>query len=205
MMLTMSQRPELRQELAIEVRLEQRVLHQLRLAQCRLELVAAIHDRSYVPVAHCPNCGHDLNLLEILKGFNADPQDRTTKCPECQTRFPCHLTAALGEARVDVAFFCAAQTRWFLRTTSGANLLTPEEMEKTHPAYYHSAIAHFGSLTAAFKLENLHYSFVELPPEEILRQRITPFFGKLADRTIARVTGVPQAKIQSWRMKAKKK
>jgi len=205
-MLTFSQRPELHHELKLKQTLEQRLQHQIaletRLTQLRIELIAALYDRRYTPDARCPTCEHRMTLLEILKGFNEDPLDRTTKCPKCDKRFFCQLVAHAGEVQMELAFYCPSQVRYFLRTNSYLNLLTPEEFQQNNPAYYHSAIAHFGTLCTAFKLEGLSYTFVELPEDEVVRLRIKPFLGKLTDKAVAEATGLSIAKIRGWRRSA---
>lgn len=203
MMLSQGHSHELRHEQTVEQRLSHQWTLETRLTRLRLELIAALHARQYKPDAHCPACGHKLTLLEMLKGFNEDPHDRTTECPICNMRFPCQLATQVGEARMELAFYCPSQVRWFLRTTPNLNLLTPDEFQKMHPAYYHSVIAHFGTLCTAFKLEGLSYTFMELPEDEVIRQRIKPFLGKLTDTAMAEATGLALAKIRGWRRAAR--
>lgn len=197
-----------RQEVRLEQKLtlKQRLEHQLRLenrvATLELRLASALHGYNYKPDGRCPKCSHKMKLIEILRGFNEDPHDRTTECPLCHERFDCRLISHHGAARIELAFFCPSQTLWFFRTTENLALLAPVEIERAHPSYYHSAISHFGTLTAAFKREGISYTFAELPQEELLRKRIKPFFGKLPDQTISAYSGIDVKKIRAWRRQA---
>ena len=207
MMLTLSQHLEPRLELKQKLSLQQQLAHQLRLensqAMLAIGLAAALHGHRYEPNGRCPKCKHKMKLIEILRGFNEYPLDRTTECPICHERFNCQLVSYYSSARIELPFFCASQTLWFFRTTENLALLTPMEIERAHQAYFHSAIAHFGTLTAAFRREGISYTFAELPKEELLRRRLKPFFGKVPDTTISSLSGITLIKIRNWRNKAR--
>jgi len=185
-----------------ELRVDQRVALETRQTQLRLELISALHDRQYQPDNQCPSCSHKMTLLEILHGFNDDPLDRTTECPKCHARFNCALVTYTAAARLELAFYCPSQTLHFLGEMAGAELMTPEEIEKAAPAYYHSAIAHFGSLKSAFEKTGAEYLFRETPTEAVVKARLQPFFGKLTDKIIAEVAGLAASKIRAWRREA---
>ena len=155
----------------------------------RLELVGALHggpngNRQYTPTAICPKCARNLTSIEIIKGFRDDTNDFTTGCSGCQTRFDPKLIWRNSAVRVEIPFFCNMQTQAQL---AGLESLSPENFEKKHPALYHSAVVHNGTLKAAFERLHITYGFVEIVDP---KEKIRPFLGRLPDTVIAEVSGI---------------
>src|SRR3989344_8924074 len=100
----------LRQELRQRLTYEQRCILVERIFSRRLALIGALRDGTYSPRGACPRCERVLKPLEIISGFNRDPQDYTTRCTGCSHRFEPQLVCALGRSRVELAFYCPSQT-----------------------------------------------------------------------------------------------
>lgn len=183
-----------RQELSqrVEMSMDQRLEARYTL---RLALIESIHGRRYKPQAKCPKCSRKLTLLEILKGFSADPTDYDTTCTGCGTRFQAQLIHHSPAGNIEMPFLCDEQSQWQLR---GLEHLSPEEIMKKEPPAYHSALAHNGSLKRTFAKMGIEYGFTELADA---KRKITPFLGKLPDTVIAEVSGLSVGVVRSLRKK----
>lgn len=175
-----------------------------RLIQTRMELAQAIHGETYNQRGDCTNCGHRLTPREILEGFSDSPTDTTTKCPRCKERFqPVLIAWGQGMASsIQVHYYCPDQT---LHALQGQESKGPEELAKTLPGVYQSAILHFGSLRAAFTKVGerlgraIEYAFGDI---DGWKMKVGPFLGRLPDKLIAEIVGVSHTTIGSMRKRA---
>ncbi len=197
MSMRMSYRHSHRQTHRLVHRVRLRLASRLRLT-LRLDLIQALRDERYEPNATCPDCGRKLTPIDILRGFNDDPRDFTTQCPntQCGARFEARLIQFSGndiDSRIEMRFFCEMQ---MLEQLRGLANLPPLELSKEHPAVYRSAIVHCGGIGAAFAKIGVSY-----PHEEISnwQAKATPFLGKLTDVDIASCAGVKQVEVRRLR------
>ena len=166
----------LRQGLTLSQKLR---LHQSNVLSLRLALIQVLREEEYKPEAVCPDCGASLELVDILSGFNQDPDDFTTRCPKCKRRFQPKLVCKGQYGSVETLFFCAAQT---LDKLPGKEDLDANAFLKTNAALYRSAIFHFGSITNAFRKVGRQYQHEDLTG---WREKVVPFLGRLSDVTIS--------------------
>lgn len=146
----------------------------------------ALREERYEPDGKCPFCEHRLTNGEIITGFNRDPNDYTTKCPMCKKRFePKLVYAPMGGLRFELAFYCPTQVLARMENEAGLLVMHPAEIKREHPAVYHSAVAHHGSLKAAFKKIGREYRFVERDQKDDWRGKVVPFLGRMPDTVIA--------------------
>ncbi len=197
--MTQSLKPEmsLRQTLKAEQRQEMVASMTLSI---RLELVAALHNgpngtTTIRPMASCVHCGRNLTPLEIIKGFNNDPNDFSTACTGCKRRFDPTLVWHDNVGSIELPFYCNMQTQSRL---AGLETLSPVDFKAKEPALYHSAIVHNGTLKAAFQRLNIEYSFVEITDPAI---KVKQFLGRLPDTIIAEVSGLKLAVVRRLRKK----
>lgn len=190
--LTMGFSQCLTQDLTLAQRLVQRQKHVLGL---RLALIHSLQGEQYKPRAMCPDCEHILTPVEILNGFNRDPNDFTTKCPSCHQRFPAQLKSSRIGSSVTIAFYCDGQTQSRLAEHKH---LAPEEFRKEEPSLYHSAIFHNGCLKTAFARCGIEYSLETITDP---REKIVPFLGKLHDTVIASLSGLSRDAVRRLRLK----
>lgn len=182
----------MRMGLSVEQRLtqEQRLEQKLSL---RLQLLHALLGEKYVPTGACPRCNKKLKPIEIMKGFNQDPNDFTTKCPKCKLRFAPRLVRKDISGTSECKFFCAVQTLAQLPGKEGLSLV---ELNKQHHSLYHSALVHFGTMREAFKKAGIAYRFKETHAINAKAKRL---LGQLPDAVIARYAGVPVHRISAMR------
>ena len=194
-----------RQENRLDQRLEQKQLlaqtaRELQIASLdlRISLRQELLGGSYRPQAVCPACEHKLTPLEIMEGFNNDPNDFTTKCPLCGKRFMAQLILPLPGGNIELIFYCRVQV---LARLTLMHLLSPEQIAQQYPSEYRSAVMHFGNLHEAFGILGIEYQF----PRAALdwRNKVLAFVGKLPDPEIARVAGVSATTIRRWRQQHK--
>lgn len=162
----------------------------------RLALIQELRGDEYKPKGDCPNCGRVLTPAEIIRGFNNDPQDYTTRCPKCRCRFVSYLmsTSRSGIGRAEMRFYCAVQTLDQLR---GKEKLSPRELLNKHAAIYHSAIVHFGSIKNAFKKNGVAYRHEE--GIDGWKDKIQSFLGRMPDTVIADCVDKPVGIIRKMR------
>lgn len=180
----------------LEARMEQRITTAQRLDQqlsVRLELLEALHGERYHPVGDCPQCNRKLTKVEILKGFNDSPTDFTTRCTGCGHRFQPKLIHSTALSRAELPFFCPGQTLYQLR---GKETVPAEELQRTAPAIYRSAMVHFGSLAAAFSRNGVTYALEKI---EHWKAKVRGFLGKLTDKLIAECVGAPAKEVRAYR------
>jgi len=191
--LTQEQRLELAQ------RLEQRqLLVDNRRHAVFQDLLFRVRGEQYNPTATCPKCSTVMKPAEIIKGFKTDPNDFTTACPHCKTRFETTMLSRQGAVSVEFRFYCADQT---LARLPDKEHLTLENFKKgENLPIYQSAIYHFGSLTNAFRQINLQYQFEKM---ERWETKVRPFLGRLPDCEIATVVNVPPERITKMRREFK--
>ncbi len=179
-----------------EMRVEQRMSAEQRLDQqlsLRLELLEALHGERYQPTGDCPNCNRKMTKVEILKGFNDDPTDYTTRCTGCEHRFAPKLIWSTSLSRAELPFFCPSQTLNQLRGKEG---LSVEQLEREHPAIFRSARVHFGSLAAAFGRNGISYALEQI---EHWKAKVRSFLGQLTDKLIAECVGAPAKEVRAYR------
>lgn len=187
-------RQELRQEISLRQLQEQRLSHKISL---RLEMIRAFRGERYKVKAACPNCGYLLSVAQVIKGFNRDPQDTTTKCPRCKQRFSAHLYQSNSYVSMTLVFLCPVQT---LEQLKGLSDLRPDQIKEKHLTAYTSAIFHFGNLTEAFKQLKVNYR----KKEQIdWKQKIVRYLGQTSDVEIARCAGISVSTIRRLRRKLK--
>jgi len=160
-------------------------------------LLRRVHgaDEVYRPAGTCSNCSRRLTPAEIIRGFNRNANDFTTKCPKCKKRFAPQLVAASSVARVEMPFYCAMQTTGMLTAELASVALM--EFKKTYASIYRSAVYHFGSLKAAFEKVGLTYS--QEPKVSSWQKKIMSFLGKLPDQIIASTANVPLREVRALR------
>ncbi len=186
-----------RQELRQEQRLTQEQRQELRMAvlALRLDLIQEIHGRKYVIDANCPQCRRKLTPVEVISGFNQNPDDYTTRCPRCAHRFEAQLEHTSGGISEFLMLYCPTQTLAQLRGKEG---LTPDDLIRDNPSAFHSAITHFGSISNAFKEAGVQYQHEGLLDWRI---KVIPFLGHLPDKEIANCVGVSSFVIRTLRKK----
>lgn len=145
----------------------------------RLELIRDLRDERYEPKATCPKCNRAMTAIEIVRGFNRDPNDYTTCCSACGHRFEPSLVCFGHGSSLTLPFFCAAQT---LDQLPGKENTPPAQFEKQYPAIYRSAIFHHGGIRQAFAKVGLVYPFEDIAD---WKAKIRPFLGRLPDTVIA--------------------
>lgn len=163
----------------------------------RLELISALRGGTdnYKPEAHCTECHRDLTPLEIMKGFNTDPNDFTTECTGCKNRFQPKLIWRNLAGSAEIPFYCDLQAQAQL---PGLQTMGPEIFQKEYPALYHSVIVHNGTLKTAFAQLGIIYDFQEIIDPTV---KIRPFLGRLPDTVIAELSGVKLSTVRRLRQK----
>ncbi|OGD31799.1 hypothetical protein A3C91_00015 [Candidatus Azambacteria bacterium RIFCSPHIGHO2_02_FULL_52_12] len=180
-----------KQELKLKQRLQ---LHQ-RAFGLRMELVQALRGVRYTPKGDCPQCNKKMTPVEIIRGFNQDPNDFTTRCARrrCGYRFTPILAYSMGAIQAEIPFYCAAQT---LARLPGKETLSPERFAREYSAIYHSAVIHHGGIGQAFRKIGTTYAFKEL---DGAKRKIKPFLGKLPDTVIAECADIPVSAVRAMR------
>lgn len=181
--------------LSAEQKLEQKTKLKLSILSQWLQLVGDLRGEQYSPKGTCPKCHRELNPLEIIKGFNDNPNDFTTCCSGCGHRFQPILISFNGISSIEFPFFCDIQT---LNKLQDKKDVCPDDLARLHPAIYRSAIVHHGNLKNAFKKISIDYLFDEIPD---WRNKIKLFLGKLPDTKIAMAVNVPVSSIRNMRRK----
>lgn len=183
---SLQQRPELTQA-------QQVTLLQSHTLSLRLQLLAEIRGFQYHPAGKCPNCSRQLTPLEIIKGFNNDPNDFTTVCTACNQRFEPKLKHHSALGAMELPFYCSVQALGQLEPLSAFD---PDQLKKDHPAIYHSVIVHHGTLRNAFKKINVAYQFDEVVD---WKTKVAPFLGRLPDTVIAQIVGATAKSVSALR------
>lgn len=168
----------LRLSKAIRVQIQGRAL------QLRLGLIGALRGEQYTPRGTCPSCGRKMTALEIIKGFNTDPNDFSTLCSGCNTRFQPQLVCFGNGSSLELPFWCDCQTLYHLQ---GKETMSPEKLMVEHPAIYRSAIVHHGGIKQAFAKNGVAYPFKEISD---WKSKVGAFLGKLPDTVIAECASV---------------
>lgn len=191
MCLRQSQTQCLRQSLRLSQ--VQRIQIQERILCLRLALIQEIRGERYEPTATCPSCFRKLTPVDIIHGFNQDPNDFTTCCSACYHRFYPSLVYFGDGSRIELPFYCNSQTLAQLR---GKETLQPEELAGKYPAIYRSAIVHNGSIKQAFEEIGIQYTFEEISD---WKHKINSFLGRLPDTIIAKCVNVSVSTIRRIR------
>ena len=188
------------QGLSHSQRLEQALTQRQYLDQAlslKLSLIQELRGVQYNPRAECPKCGRKLSDLEILEGFNDDPNDLTTECTACFKRFKPMLVYRDDFSSAEIPFFCSVQALGRLR---GMENLSAEEITRQEAGLYHSVIFHHGSLKAGFRQIGIEYPYDEVTGWQ---QKVNSFLGRLPDTVIAEHAGVTADRIGKLRRKLK--
>ena len=173
-------------------------LSQAHLLTLRIQLLEALHPGGrFQPRGKCPGCEHQLNEVEILKGFLPDPTDTTTKCPKCSRRFQPRLVSGSMAASIELPFYCELQTVEKLRSLGP---LTFETFEKEHPAVLASARFYWGCLKIGFEQANITYLF---DPPLLWQDKVGDFLGKCPNTLIAEVCNVSVSAVRRLRVTKK--
>lgn len=182
-----------RQEQKLVLTQTQRLAITSHILELRLDLIQVLIGERYNPRGTCPSCLRVLTPMEVIRGFNQDPRDFTTGCPSCKSRFEPSLICISGTSRIELPFYCDAQT---LKQLAGKENLTVEELSQKHPAIYRSAIAHHGNIKAAFEKIGVKYAHAEFIE---WKNKITSFLGYLPDTVIAECASIPVYKVRAAR------
>lgn len=186
-------RIEQRQVLSQEQRARQRLEQQL---SFRIELLQTLRQDDqiyYNPEALCPACHHTLTIGEILAGFNNDPYDINTTCPNCGFKFIAKMAARTFSGEITFPFYCPCQTLQVMRQRN-MDFLRPKELLNEHREIYASAIFHFGNLGSAFKQIDIDYRFKE-PADKAWTNKAKPYFGLVPDTELAKIFAVSASTI----------
>ncbi len=176
-----------------------RLSHDIRLKlqsktlELRIGLIGALRDERYTPQGACPSCGRKMTALEIIKGFNSDPNDFNTTCTGCSLRFPPQLVCFGNGSSIELPFWCDSQTLYHLQ---GKETLSPEKLMTEHPAIYRSAIVHHGGIKQAFVKNGVEYPFEEISD---WKSKVGGFLGKLPDTVIAECANVGVSAVRKVR------
>lgn len=175
--------------------LEQRHSVQALVLSMRLDLIEALRGERYEPHGICPVCSRKMTPVEIIRGFNQDPNDFTTACSACGCRFEPTLICFGRNSRIEIPFYCSIQTLEHLR---GKESYSPKYLEREHPAIYRSAIVHHGGIRSAFEKIGIEYPFEEISNWQ---KKVTPFLGRLPDTVIAESADVKVSAVREMRKK----
>ena len=199
-------KPEHRLGRRAELRLThaQRLKADHQLVEQRMQFAQFLHGESYYQRGKCTSCKRRLSSREILEGFSNSPTDTTTMCPHCKTRFQPRLIAWGRDAtsNIEVLYYCPVQTLYALR---GQESKRPEDLAKTLPGVYQSALLHFGSLRVAFtKVGEQIGQAIEYALGDVdgWQTKVGPFLGLLPDTHIAAIVGVSHTTIRNRRKRA---
>lgn len=94
---------------------------------------------------------------------------------------------------MELPFYCATQV---LAQLSGLQELRPEEIQKEHPAIYHSVRVHHGNFRIAFEKIGIQYRFETVTN---WKEKVRDFLGKLPDTVIAEVVDMPVRQVRKLR------
>jgi hypothetical protein len=161
----------------------------------RLQLIQELRNERYEPQASCPKCLRDLTPVEIIKGFNQDPNDFTTCCTKCGHRFAPKLICFGNGTKIEIPFYCDVQT---LSQLKGKENLQPEHLQREYSGLYRSAIIHYGCIRRAFEKIGVEYDFEEISD---WKSKVTPFLGRMPDTIIADCVDASVTKIRAMRRK----
>ena len=162
----------------------------------RIALIAELHGRDrFTPRAACPQCGHELSVSEILKGFVEDPLDRNTTCPNCEHRFLARFVSKSLASSIEIMLLCKSQTLYDLGRAEMREMM---EMERENASLYHSALFHFGTLTSAYAAIGITYPYDEVFD---VRKKVELFLGCMPDTIIAEISGLSRHVIFRMRKK----
>lgn len=186
--LSLTQKQEIKQSLDLSQKIEMKI-----------DLLGLLRGQQFRPTSVCGDCGRQLTNAEILKGFRRDVHDYTTKCPDCGKRLLAKLIIRDRFGSIEVGFLCPAQTVEALNMDY-LTRLTPEEIRSRNAQAYQSAIFHYGSLKATFKLLGWDYDFDELKE---MKETVVPFLGKYPDDVLANASGIDKAIIRAMRVTRK--
>ncbi len=185
--MSMRQSINLRQEQRMDQRMQQKI--QMKLELLMSQLVSISREFVFKPKAVCPFCRTRLTESQIIEGFLPDPNDYTTLCPSCETRFVCNLS----NPDIELQFLCPDQS---LHAIKDLSKKAPEWFKKHEPSAYRSAVYHFGSLKSAFEKLGIRYNHNE---DAIWIDKIKDFLGLVSDVKIAESVAQPVSKIRSLR------
>ncbi len=160
------------------------------------DLLGRVRNCYYSPLAVCPGCYRVLEPLEIMRGFNSDPADFKTTCPNCSARFIAELQYSQTDVPMTSPLLCPVQVLAQLEMIEQPEDKDLAEFLTRYQTVYHSSVIHFGSLKAAFKQIGVEYY-----PTEKLHHQLDIFdsLGKLPDTWIARVFMVSPSTVRRLR------
>jgi len=94
---------------------------------------------------------------------------------------------------MELPFYCATQV---LAQLNGLQELPPEEIQKEHPAIYHSVRVHHGNFRIAFEKIGIQYRFETVTN---WKEKVRDFLGKLPDTVVAEVVDMPVRQVRKLR------
>jgi len=194
-MMTMCMEQRQRQEQLQRLTQEQSQLIKQYCLQVRLQMIDDLYGYRYNPEGVCPECDRRLTLLEILDGFREDPNDFSTLCTGCGHRFNPKMAFKDAFSSGELPFYCSVQT---LDMLPGKECFGPDEFKRSHPAIFHSAKFHFGTLGQAFAQKGIHYGYDESVD---WKEKVQPFLGRLPDTVIAKYASVSGQAVRRLRRK----
>lgn len=160
----------------------------------RLDLLASVRNEKPMKIqANCPKCSYECKPIEILEGFNNDPEDTRTTCFVCGHRFESNVKFFTKGKLLTRPFYCNCQV---LHKMGGLEVYSPIEYANKYDKIYRSALIHFGTLKAGYQKIKKEYNFEEVRQWE---NKIGPFLGKLPDQDIADIVGIYVNKVELLR------
>ncbi len=147
------------------------------------------------PSATCLKCYKELTVREIILGFRADVNDFTTQCPRCKVRFEATNLLDISTGR-EVPFYCGPQV---LEQLTGKENLEVDEFLTKHPAIYHTALFHYGSLLHAFAKKRIEYRRETVD----WKAKAKICLGNVPDTDVSLIFGVSIQKVVTERKKLK--
>jgi len=164
----------------------------------RLLLIKRVHDIKYRLWCECDNCGRMIKPIDILKGFSNDVTDTRTACPRCGNKTQPRLLGKVQETgRYNFAFYCPEQT---LDRLVDLGSVPFYQLERDYTDVLHSAVVHFGNISAAYKRIGIDY---EVPAIPDWKRRARPVLGLLPDKQIADIVGTTVYQIRKLRKRFK--
>lgn len=125
-----------------------------------LKIAHRLSSAIITPHGICPECNYDLNEKQISQGWNDDPLDYTTKCPQCNTRFVSQLVITHeNDVQQEFEYLCLDQLYHALNSVRRGkkNILGITYLHKNHEYLLWNMVKHFGTYEKALVYMNKRY------------------------------------------------